>query len=89
MDTSPEPASPMTPVATLSKPRLRRTEASAYLLAVHGVPIKASTLAKMATIGGGPIFQKSGPTPLYMVEELDRWASARLGKPRSSTSDCG
>ena len=87
MNNNSEQAAPARSVVPLSKPRLRRTEASAYLLEAHGVPVKASTLAKMATMGGGPIFQKSGPTPLYMVVELDRWATTRLGRPRTSTSD--
>jgi hypothetical protein len=71
----------------LRKPRLRRAEASEYLLQVHGLPVAVSTLAKYATIGGGPEFQKAGITPLYPTEVLDAWASVRLGKLVRSTSE--
>lgn len=73
----------------LRKPRLRRWEASEYLEMVHGISYAPATLAKMASIGGGPIYQKANNTPLYAREELDAWALARLGKPRRSTSDEG
>ncbi|MDI3308528.1 MAG: DNA-binding protein [Acetobacteraceae bacterium] len=71
----------------LRKPRLRRAEASEYLLHAHGLPVAVATLAKWATIGGGPGFQKAGATPLYPREELDRWAMERLGKLVRSTSE--
>lgn len=73
----------------LRKPRLRRWEASEYLEMVHGISYAPATLAKMASIGGGPIYQKANNTPLYARDELDAWALARLGKPRRSTSDEG
>ena len=72
---------------SLRKPRLRRDEASTYLATAHGVTIKTSTLAKMATVGGGPSFRKDGPFPVYEPAELDRWAAERLGPMRRSTSD--
>lgn len=71
----------------LRKPRLRRAEASEYLLHAHGLPVAVATLAKWATIGGGPGFQKAGAIPLYPREELDRWAMERLGKLVRSTSE--
>jgi hypothetical protein len=73
----------------LRKPRLRRAEASEYLLTVHGLPIAASTLAKYATIGGGPSYQKAGITPLYPIDNLDAWAVNRLGKIVRSSSEVG
>ncbi len=60
-------------------PRLRRWEASAYLENVHGLRVAPATLAKLASIGGGPGFHKDHRVPLYSVEELDRWAKERLG----------
>lgn len=75
--------------AHLRKPRLRRWEASEYLDLVHGIRLAVPTLAKYATTGGGPAFHKSLRTPLYPVEELDRWASERLGGLKTSTSDAG
>lgn len=73
----------------LHKPRLRRWEASRYLMLVHGIEVAPATLAKYATVGGGPPYRKSVRTPLYDVPELDRWALKRLGKLKRSTSDDG
>ena len=65
--------------AALCKPRLRRWEAVEYLKITYGIELAPATLAKWATTGGGPAYQKSLRTPLYPKEELDRWAEARLG----------
>ena len=43
-------------------------------------------LAKLAVVGGGPIYRKAGRFPLYTQEDLDHWADSRLGAPRRSTS---
>jgi hypothetical protein len=69
------------------RPRLRRAEASEYLLTTHGIPIAIATLAKLAVCGGGPRFHKHGRIPLYPVAELDAWAETRLGGLLRSTSD--
>ncbi len=91
MDTSSELASARTPPAclpaNLNKPRLRRVEAATYLEQRHGITIAVATMAKLACIGGGPVFQSYGRVPLYEPAELDAWAVAKLGKPRTSTSD--
>ncbi|CAO3447381.1 hypothetical protein [Azospirillum argentinense] len=71
----------------LRKPRLRRWEASEYLGLVHGLTVATATLAKLASIGGGPSFQKNGRFPLYPTAELDRWANERLGRLIRSTSE--
>lgn len=71
----------------LRKPRLRRDEASQYLELAHGIVMAPSTLATLATRGGGPPFQKSLRTPLYPRAELDKWADERLGPLRDSTSE--
>ena len=72
----------------LRKPRLRRWEAAEYLELIHGITIAPSTLAKYASVGGGPAFNKGcSRTPLYPREELDRWAVERLGKLVRSTSE--
>ncbi len=73
--------------ARLRKPRLRREEACEYLEQVHGIPIARSTLAKYASVGGGPSFQKINRTPLYPTAELDRWANEKLGRLVRSTSE--
>jgi hypothetical protein len=73
----------------LRKPRLRRWEVSEYLKLMYGIEIAPATLAKWASIGGGPRFHKSLRTPLYPTAELDIWAVNRLGGLRNSTSDEG
>ena len=74
-------------MSTLDKPRLRRCEASTYLEQRHGLTVAGATLAKFASIGGGPLFAKFGRFPLYEPAALDTWAAEKLGKPRASTSE--
>jgi hypothetical protein len=69
------------------KPRLSRDEASEYLLGVHGVQVAPATLAKYATLGGGPRFCKFGRKPLYPRDELDTWAAAKLGAVVANTGE--
>ncbi|MBM3091587.1 hypothetical protein GFB56_12250 [Ensifer sp. T173] len=69
------------------RPRLRRADVPAYLAAKHGIDIAISTLAKMATVGGGPAMQYSGRIPLYHVRDLDAWVNERLSKAVRSTSE--
>lgn len=71
----------------LRKPRLRRWEASEYLCLAHGIEVAPATLAKWASVGGGPAFQKVNRTPLYPKTELDSWAADKLGIPIRSTSE--
>lgn len=81
-------AEPCLPHA-LRKPRLRRWEASDYLLLVYGIVVAPATLAKYASIGGGPSYQRMNRTPLYPITELDSWAVAKLEEPVRSTSAGG
>jgi len=69
------------------RPRLRRWEASAYLKDEFGIVVAPATLAKLASVGGGPKFQKQNTTVLYPLDELDAWAAKRLGPVVSSTSE--
>jgi hypothetical protein len=71
----------------LQKPRLRRWEASEYMAFAHGLTIAPATLAKLASIGGGPGFHRVGRIPLYPRDELDRWATEKLGRMLMSTSE--
>lgn len=64
---------------------LRRNEAAAYLRQRYGLGTPA-TLAKLACIGGGPVFRKLGRFPVYLAEDLDAWAQSRLSEPVASTS---
>ena len=68
-------------------PRYRRAQASSYLRDKYGICLSQATLARMAVTGGGPRFRKDGRFPLYDEPELDRFAEARLGPLRASTSD--
>jgi hypothetical protein len=68
-------------------PRLRRKAASRYLSENHGLPCAPSTLAKLAVIGGGPIFRRAGRIPLYETPDLDAYAASKLSGPLRSTSD--
>src|ERR1700674_151518 len=67
--------------------RLRRKEASSYLLEQHGLSYAPTTLAKLAVVGGGPKFQHAGRIPLYPPEELDAWVAKILSPLKSSTSE--
>jgi hypothetical protein len=71
----------------LRKPRLRRWEASEYMAFMHGLTIAPATLAKLASVGGGPGFHRVGRIPLYPRDELDRWATEKLGNMVRNTSD--
>ncbi len=66
---------------------LRRWEASAYLKDRFGLSMAPATLAKLASIGGGPPFYKNARAPLYPVDLLDEWALARRGNVVRSTSE--
>ena len=73
---------------TSSPPRrMRRKDASVYLDNKHGVKRTPGTLAKLACIGGGPVFQRDGRIPLYTEEWLDDYAESVLSPPMRSTSD--
>jgi hypothetical protein len=65
---------------------LGRTAAGVYLKERYGFGAPR-TLAKLATVGGGPKFHKAGRVVLYTLEALDEWAGARIGPERESTSD--
>jgi hypothetical protein len=68
-------------------PPLRRGEAAAYVRAKFNIPCAASYLMRLASIGGGPSFRKAGRYPLYSREDLDAWASAKIGPKVRSTSE--
>lgn len=66
---------------------LRRADAAAYITEHYGFPCSRQWLAKLAVIGGGPVFRKAGRYPIYEPSELARWAEARIGPPQRSTSE--
>ncbi|PCI85234.1 MAG: hypothetical protein COB24_13890 [Hyphomicrobiales bacterium] len=65
---------------------LRRKQAATYLQERYGA-YTTETLAKLATIGGGPSFRKLGRFPLYTKEDLTTWAESRMSKSVKSTSE--
>ena len=65
---------------------LRRADAAAYVRGTYGFPCSRQWLAKLAVIGGGPVFRKAGRYPIYHPADLDRWATARIGPAQCSTS---
>lgn len=69
-----------------ARPLLRRDQVTGYLRETWGIQRTASTLAKLAVVGGGPPFFKDGRWPLYSPEAVDAWARERLGAARASTS---
>lgn len=64
-----------------------RSEASDYLRQRYGIRAKPATLAKYASLGGGPIFRHAGRNVVYLQEDLDTWALARMGPSLRSTSE--
>lgn len=67
---------------------LRRHQAAAYLQKRYGA-FTVETLAKLASVGGGPKFRRMGRLPLYTQRDLDDWARSRMSPPVSSTSELG
>ena len=65
---------------------LNRFEAAQFIQNC-GIPAKASTLAKYASIGGGPAMRKFGRRVLYEREEILKWIEAKLAPLHRSTSD--
>jgi hypothetical protein len=72
----------------LQEKKLGRKEAAQFL-SERGYKTAPATLAKLACIGGGPVFQSFGRKPLYREADLLAWAQARTTGPRRSTSDPG
>ncbi|WBJ99905.1 hypothetical protein [Methylocystis parvus] len=64
---------------------LRRKQAGSYLSEKYGFGA-ARTLAKAAVTGDGPEYHKAGRIVLYTREALDKWALAKIGSARRSTS---
>lgn len=63
----------------------RRREASAYINQ-RGFPCSHNTLAKLASVGGGPVYQKFGKVAVYTEENLDRYIAEKLSAPRASAT---
>jgi len=66
--------------------KLLRRAAAAAFLQERGFPTSKQTLAKLACRGGGPPFRRFGRVPLYTPANLLTWATGRLGRTATSTS---
>ena len=66
---------------------LTRSDAAAYVTNTFGMPCSPNTLAKLAVVGGGPVFRKAGLFTLYDPSDLDAWVRAKLGPRVRSTSE--
>ena len=60
---------------------MTRREASDYLGSL-GFAVAVNTLAKYATVGGGPPYVRFGKRVLYQRADLVTWAHARLSGPK-------
>jgi hypothetical protein len=59
---------------------MRREAAASYLQQTYGFGSRA-TLAKLASVGGGPAYKVAGRIPLYKSEDLDAWACSKISAP--------
>jgi hypothetical protein len=66
---------------------LLRRDAVADALTEAGFPVAKTTLATMATRGGGPPYRSFGRVPLYKWDDALAWAQGRLTPARRSTSE--
>jgi hypothetical protein len=66
---------------------LPRKDAATYLSEEWGITRTAKTLAKYATVGGGPAFRKDGKHALYAPADLDAYASSTLSPLVKSTAE--
>jgi hypothetical protein len=64
---------------------LDRKGASAFLKE-KGYRVAEATLAKLASLGGGPRYRKFGKRPIYTPSDLLEWAESRCSAPMHSTS---
>jgi len=64
-----------------------RKDAATYLSEEWGITRSPKTLAKYATVGGGPAFRKDGKHALYSPVDLDAYATSVLSPLVSSTAE--
>lgn len=59
---------------------LDRAEAADYLTE-RGLKISKTTLQKLVTVGGGPVYRRFGHRAVYLTIDLDVWAEEKLSSP--------
>jgi hypothetical protein len=65
---------------------LSRAQAADYIKERYGLPAAKSTLGKLASLGGGPIYRLFCGRAVYTRPDLDAWVAKKLSPPRCSTS---
>jgi hypothetical protein len=73
--------------SVISPVYLRRRDAARYLREHWGLPCSEKYLAKLACVGGGPVYRRANKTPLYTTSDLDEYATRKISKPVRSTSE--
>ncbi len=73
--------------AALDANAFMRRLAVAAALPAAGFPVSATTLATLASRGGGPPYRLFGRIPLYRWSDALTWAEQRCSSLRHSTSD--
>ncbi|MDD4616578.1 MAG: hypothetical protein PHW76_05615 [Alphaproteobacteria bacterium] len=79
-----EMANPVVCLADLmDEPFVTREQAAYYLRQRYGAPcaVSATTLAKLASVGGGPTMHRFGRRVGYLKRHLDEWAQSRCSGP--------
>jgi hypothetical protein len=69
-----------------SKERRYSRREAAQWLTDNGYRTAEASLAKLASVGGGPVFEKFGRKPLYTEAGLLAWVASRTTRPRQNTS---
>jgi hypothetical protein len=69
-----------------SKP-LRRDAAAEFIRENFSIPCSVRTLAKFASVGGGPLYRYSCRFPVYDVADLKAWATGKVGPKVGSFSE--
>ena len=60
---------------------LNRQRAAEYIETTWGLPCSPRTLAKLASVGGGPVFHKALGAAVYEPQNLDSWAASKICAP--------
>jgi hypothetical protein len=66
---------------------LRRDAAAEFIRNNFSIPCTTQTLAKFASIGGGPLYRYNGRFPVYDPADLAAWVAERTGPKVSSVSE--
>ena len=69
------------------EPRFFTAKAAAAWLREHGVQCSLSSLNRYASEGTGPAFHKDNVRRIYRREDLEAYATARLGEPVHSVAE--